>query len=82
MAREGEKQDMSDTAINQVLAQMRSMASQAAAEPKSGTEAVGGSGFSTLSQSINEVNESVQASKARRGSLNPAIRRCHWPRSW
>ena len=36
---------MSDIAINQVLAQMRSMASQAAAEPKSGTEAVGGSGF-------------------------------------
>ena len=56
---------MSDIVINQVLAQMRSMASQAAAEPKSGTEAVGGSGFSTLmSQSINEVNESVQASKA------------------
>ena len=74
---------MSDIAINQVLAQMRSMASQAAAEPKSGTEAVGGSGFSNLmSQSINEVNESVQAPRPWRGSLNPAIRRCHWPRSW
>lgn len=55
---------MSDIAINQVLAQMRTMASQATSEPKSGLESVGGSGFSSLmSQSLNEVNESIQVSK-------------------
>ena len=55
---------MSDIAINQVLAQMRTMASQAAAEPKAGIDAADGAGFSSLmSQSINEVNDAVQASK-------------------
>lgn len=59
---------MSDIAINQVLAQMRSM--QALAQGQSvnaggiGAEAVSSSQFSNLmTQSINDVNESMQESK-------------------
>lgn len=59
---------MSDIAINQVLAQMRSM--QALAQGQSvnaggiGAEAVSSSQFSNLmTQSINDVNASMQESK-------------------
>ncbi len=55
---------MSDIAINQVVAQMRTMASQAAAEPSREASAAEGAGFSSLmSQSITEVNDAMQASK-------------------
>ena len=56
---------MSDMAINQVLAQMRAVASQASSESNRVSESVGASNFSELmGQSISEVNESMQASKA------------------
>ncbi len=55
---------MSDIAINQVLAQMRTMATQAAPESAGATESIGGANFSDLmTKSINEVNESMQVSK-------------------
>ena len=55
---------MSDIAINQVLAQMRSM--QALANPQATPEAVPGQGnFSNLMQdSIREVNAAMQESRA------------------
>lgn len=56
---------MSDIAINQVLAQMRTMAASASAESGVSSNPVGGAQFSQLmSDSINQVNESMQASKA------------------
>ncbi len=55
---------MSDIAINQVLAQMRSMASSAKAETIQDVDVTRGVNFSELmSQSINEVNEALHASK-------------------
>lgn len=56
---------MSDIAINQVLAQMRSMAASAKPEAAQRVDAVNGANFADLmGQSINEVNEAMQASKA------------------
>ena len=59
---------MSDIAINQVLAQMRSVKAVAqgqAVSTPSGTESVSGGQFSNrLSQSVADVNSSMQASKA------------------
>lgn len=57
---------MSDVAINQVLSQMRTMAASAKMEGTAGAEStVSGSQFSELmSDSINQVNETMQASKA------------------
>lgn len=55
---------MSDIAINQVIAQMRTMASAAGAET-SGAEQVTGANFSSLMQdSIEEVNASMMEAKA------------------
>lgn len=54
---------MSELAINQVLAQMRSMAAQAGTE--SGAPASSGVEFSTLMrQSIDDVNQAMQTSRA------------------
>ncbi|WOJ93301.1 flagellar hook-basal body complex protein FliE [Congregibacter variabilis] len=57
---------MSDIAINQVIAQMRSMASAAGSGSEaSGAEQVSGANFSTLMQdSIEEVNASMMQAKA------------------
>ena len=59
---------MSDIAINQVLAQMRSVQALAqgqAVSTPSGIESVSGGQFSNLlSQSVADVNSSMQASKA------------------
>ncbi len=55
---------MSDVAINQVLAQMRSMAAAAGSESETGAGAAGGADFSTLMrESIRDVNEAMQTSK-------------------
>lgn len=54
---------MSDIAINQVLSQMRAMATTARSEIST-SDAVSGTNFADLmSKSIGEVNESMQASK-------------------
>jgi len=56
---------MSDIAISQVLAQMRTMATQASGDVGRTTESIGGAGFADLmGQSINEVNDAMQASKS------------------
>lgn len=57
---------MSDVAINQVIAQMRTMASAASAGAEStGAEQVTGANFSSLMQdSIEEVNAAMMESKA------------------
>lgn len=56
---------MSDIAINQVVAQMRTMASQAAqGNTKAVEEVGGGSNFAEMmGKSITEVNEAMQTSK-------------------
>ena len=55
---------MSDVAINQVLAQMRSMAAAAGTEGEAGAGAASGADFSTLMrESIRDVNEAMQTSK-------------------
>lgn len=55
---------MSDVAINQVLAQMRSMAAAAGSETEAGAGAASGADFSTLMRdSIRDVNEAMQTSK-------------------
>ena len=56
---------MSDIAINQVLSQMRTMASQASMEGAKTTEEVGEvSNFAEMmGKSITEVNEALQTSK-------------------
>ena len=56
---------MSDIAINQVLSQMRAMQAMASNESLSSTEANATAPFSELmSQSIDQVNNSMQESKA------------------
>ena len=56
---------MSDVAINQVLSQMRSMQAMARNESPSSAEIARGSQFSELmSESITQVNNSMQESKA------------------
>ena len=56
---------MSDIAINQVLSQMRTMQAMARNESLSSTEANATAPFSELmSQSIDQVNNSMQESKA------------------
>jgi len=56
---------MSDIAINQVVAQMRTMASQAASETPRPTEALAPSGFGEMmGNAISEVNEAMQSSKS------------------
>ena len=56
---------MSDIAINQVLSQMRAMQAMARNESLSSTEANATAPFSELmSQSIDQVNNSMQESKA------------------
>ena len=56
---------MSDVAINQVLSQMRAMQAMARNESSSSTEANTTAPFSELmSQSIDQVNSSMQESKA------------------
>ena len=56
---------MSDVSINQVLAQMRSMQAMARNEGSIPVESSGQSQFSELmSQSINQVNDAMQNSKA------------------
>lgn len=56
---------MSDIAINQVLAQMRTVAASARMETATPTSTVAGANFSELmSDSINQVNQSMQTSKA------------------
>lgn len=56
---------MSEIAINQVLAQMRTMAASASPEATPSNEQVGGTQFAELMQTaINEVNDASQASKA------------------
>ena len=55
---------MSDVAINQVLSQMRAMQAMARNESSSSTEANATAPFSELmSQSIDQVNNSMQESK-------------------
>lgn len=56
---------MSDVAINQVLSQMRAMQAMARGEANRPAEAVEATPFSDLmSQSIRQVNDSMQQSKA------------------
>ena len=56
---------MSDVAINQVLSQMRAMQALARNESPSSSEVTASSPFSELmSQSIEQVNNSMQQSKA------------------
>lgn len=56
---------MSDIAINQVLSQMRAMATQASADSNRATESAGGANFTEMmSKSISEVNEAMQTSKS------------------
>jgi len=55
---------MSDIAINQVLSQMRTMATHAASETSRATESVGASAFGEMmGEAISDVNQAMQSSK-------------------
>jgi len=61
---------MSDIAINQVLAQMRTMAASAASESRPAVDEAGGAQFADLMKNaITEVNDASQASKAMQRAL-------------
>lgn len=61
---------MSDVAINQVLAQMRSMAAAAGSEVEGGRDTAAGPDFSTLMrESIRDVNAAMQTTKEMTGAF-------------